>query len=240
MANRNKVIEQQLRQLLIRKGITGHAAVPLYIIFGLPLMIYEEHVLAGYVGRHTAEMAILKQGEWPEKVKPNYEALTSFQQLAVRNFYDVYKKHHLQKMMILSIENSIMLCFQTTLLVFNFLQPPLRELDYQTKSVASFDGLPTAKWICLNILLGLIKIAMSGYSTFSLLTIHENLRSYFHYHQPAGILTHLGTVTKAIIQIVAGTGYIFLSGYKLPSSFTAKAFARSSSLSYSDYNRAKH
>ena len=148
-----------------------------------------------------------------KKSKPKYDTLSSFEQLAVRNYYDVYTNHHNHKMTIMAIESSIMLCFQTALLGFNFLQPPLRELYYQAESDTKLDivELPTAKWICLNIIFGLIKIAMSGYSTFALLTIHQNLRSYFRYHKPAGFLTHLGAVTKAIIQIVACTGYIFLS-----------------------------
>ena len=212
MAQRNKIIEEQLRQILIKNGITSHATIPIYIIFGLPFMIYEEQVIAGLLGRHTARMAVLKGTLWPQKSDPKkYESLSSFEQLGVRDFYDVYKRHHSHKMTIMAIESSLMLCFQTALLGFNFLQPPLRELDYQAESNTKLDGLPTARWICLNIIFGLIKIAMSGYSTFALLTIHQNLRSYFRYHKPAGFLTHLGAVTKAIIQIVACTGYIFLS-----------------------------
>ena len=216
MAHRNKAIEQKLRQILIQKGITGHAAVPICIILGLPLMIYEEHLIGGNVARHTAEMAVLKN-TWDEQkiCPPKYESLTTGEKLIVRNFYDAYEKNHVRKMELLAIESSIMLCFQTAMLGFQIRQPPLRELDYQIRSpdtLINFDGLPTARWICLNVLFGLIKIAMSGFSSLGPLTAHQNLRSYFHHQRPAGLLTQLASVTKAIIQIVAGTGYIFLSG----------------------------
>ena len=187
-------------------------------------MIYEEFVIARDVARTSTEMTVLVES-WPSKARPKYDTLTSFEKLVVRKFYDVCTKHHTQKMTILAIESSIMLCFQTAILVFYFRQPPLRELDYQTGSSGTiFDlkGLPTGRWICLNVIFGLIKIVLSGYLTFALLTIHQNIRSYYHYYKPAGLFTHLATVTKAIIQIVAATGYIFLSGSKLPSSFQQK------------------
>ena len=207
MAHRNKVIEVRLREKLIQRGITGHATVPLYIICGLPCMIYEELVIARLVAQHTEKMAALKRKYWPKNLK--YESLSRLEQLAVRKFYDVHVQHHSHKMTIMAIESSIMLCFQTALLGFNFLQPPLRELYYQKES--DIDELPTVRWICLNIIFGLIKIAMSGYLTFALLTLDRNIRSYFHYFKPAGLFTQLGAVTKAILQIVAGTGYVFLS-----------------------------
>ena len=215
MSHRNKAIEQQLRDKLIQKGITGQLAIPIYILFGLPLMIYEEHVIGGDVAKHTAKMAVLKN-RWDKKkiTPPKFESLNSCEQLIVHNFYDANERNQLRKMELLTIESSIMLCFQTAMLGFQILQPPLRELDYQLDLPTGIyiDGHASARWIFLNILFGLIKIVMSGYATFAPLTAHHNMRSYHHYQKPAGLLTQLASVTKAIVQIMANTGYIFLSG----------------------------
>ena len=185
-------------------------------------MIYDENLIARKFAQHTSEMALLTT-TWPKNSQPEYEQLTSCEKLIVRNFYDAYSNQHVHKMMIASIESAIMLCFQTALLGFHILQPPLRELDYTTKrSSIGREMNPTGQWIIVNVLLGLIKIAMSGYATFAPITIHQKLRSYFHHQKPAGVFTQLGCVTKAIIQIVASTGYIFLSGSQLSTQFSYK------------------
>ena len=221
MAHRNRTIEQKLRAALVKRGITGHAAIPICMIFGLPIMIYEEHLIGGNVARNTAEMAVLKQS-WDLLgiSPPKYESLKTSEKLIVRNFYDTNEKQHNHKMELLAIESSIMLCFQTAMLSFQFLKPPLRELYYEPQSldtIIGFVGLPTVKWICFKILLVLIKIVMSGYLTLGPLTAHQNLRSYHQYRKPAGFLTQIAHVTKAIIQIMAGTGYLFLSRSKIHS-----------------------
>ena len=158
-----------------------------------------------------------EQHRWGTWMPPKFNDLSENDKSTVRDYYKIREINHFRKMRMLAMEASIQLCYQNTMLLVDFFNPPLLDLDYQTPlhisqnvSITTVKGIATARWMLLKITFIIVKVLLSGFSTFSPIIEGEKIKSYHRHKQPAGLPSYAGIVCQTALQIILATGSVFL------------------------------
>lgn len=141
----------------------------IYILFAPILLFVEEVIFASEDYTNTRKMQTME--EMYKDKKKSYEDLSEEEKNFLAQFYESVDNKNNRKMMMMTRESSIQFCYQKSLLFYQFIYHPMRELYY-----GDFRS-PTAKWIGL-IILQIISICASANSTFSPIIAYKKFKSF--------------------------------------------------------------
>ena len=180
------------------------SAIPSFIwfifncVFGL---FMEEVVMAFKCIKPTLEVAKLKK----DKEYPEYKRLTDKETKLVQNFFNVLEEADHFALKMIYLESSVQLVFYLTLLVVNFHEEPLMELNYNEPTL----NLASSKWI-LGLIWLFFKTLLSGYTTFS--SIFRSLRkdTYKSTGSAPNIIQYISVVLSVLLELSFATIINFL------------------------------
>ena len=99
-------------------------------------------------------------------------------------------------------EASIQLTYQNAWIIYQFRYPPMLELNLNSWSY------PSAHWISF-IVLQIISILLSGYSTFNPIIVAIQFKSQSE-NRPFGLMNYLVKIFQMLIHIIISTGVVSL------------------------------
>ena len=139
-----------------------------------------------------------------------FENLTEAEQQAVQNFYDSLDAKNERRMEMMARESSIQLIYQKALLLYQFVNPPLSELDFTHGAMNEKNPTtPSTLWIS-GLVLQIVSILLSANGTFSPIIQYTKYTSFKNNKKPAGLFAHLTQVIQVILHMVFVTGVVYL------------------------------
>jgi len=138
--------------------------------------------------------------------------LTDKQKNTLENYYSSIYKNHDRRMTIMAREASVQLTLQNALLVYQFVYPPLLELDFTHNPISilgkDFIISPSARWIG-GVILQIVSIMLSAKSTFSPINDNKTL-SGFQNNKMMGLIHYIGQMLQVILHLIFATGTVYL------------------------------
>ena len=134
-------------------------------------------------------------------LKP-FEQLPDEEQVEYDQYYESIAKVNKWRLQVMAREASIQLTYQNALIIYEFLYPPVLELNYNSWSYSS------ARW---GTVLGLqmVSILLSGYSTFNSVIVNIQFRSKLE-NRPFGMGNYLVAIFRMLIHILISSSAVFL------------------------------
>ena len=138
--------------------------------------------------------------------------ITKFQELTEdqKNILDVYYSSVYvrsdQRMAVMAREASVQLTYQNALLLYQFVYPPLVELDFTNNPISYIS--PSVRWIS-GLVLQIISIALSAKSTFSPINDYKIL-SGFKNDKPVGLINYILLMVQVILHLIFAAGIVYL------------------------------
>ena len=203
MFHRNKIIEKWLTSYF---GVLG---ISIYIIFAGALFVVEEILFARETYCNVQKVKTIEK-MWDDSDgsgnKTKFEELTENQKHILDEYYSFVYKTSDQRMMIMAREASVQLTYQNALLEYQFLYPPLLELDFTNNSISYIS--PSVRWIS-GLVLQIISIVLSAKSTF--FPINDNtILSGFKNNKPAAVINYVFQMVQVILHLIFATGVVYL------------------------------
>ena len=173
-----------------------------YIIFAVPLVVVEEFLMAfeTYVGVQKIAKITSKNTEG-DTLKP-FQELSDEEQCEYDNYYNSIGKVNKWRLEVMAREASIQLTYQNALVIYQFLYPPMLELNLNSWTY------PSAHWMSF-LGLQMISILLSGYSTFNPIIVDIQFVNTST-KRPFGLWNYLVTVFQMLIHILIASGVVFL------------------------------
>ena len=194
-------------------GLPKITVTVVYVTFAAAIVIAEEVAMARetYIEtRKMQEMTNVLKGSDADGNHIKFEDLTEAEQRALQSFYDSVDERNERRMTMMARESSIQLIYQKALLLYQFVNPPLVELDFTHGGINEINPTtPSALWIS-GLVLQIVSILTSANSTFSPIIQYTKYMSYKNNKTPAGLFTHLTQAIQVLIHMVFATGVVYL------------------------------
>ena len=231
MGYRNPTILEIIRKMTTVLRLPKQFAIVVYVLVSPALVLVDEVVIAyetrkqiisidqktqknNGLGPKTIEIEIAKKitkvntqmyttnviEVWAE-MKPFHELLET-EQIEFQNYYEDVLMRNEWLLQVMARESSIQLTLQNALVLYEFVYPPVYELNFN-----SF-RYPSARWI-MGIGLQLLSIVLSAYSTFNPILVNMKYKSDVE-RKPVGLLHYVITVLQIICHIAISVGIVFL------------------------------
>ena len=171
-------------------------AILLYILLSPALVVVEEVISALRRRKRTLKV---------DKIRLQYRtfhALSDSEKNEFDKYYEEMSKGNAWLLQVMARESSIQLTLQNALVIYEFLYPPLYELNFNSWRY------PSAVWI-LGLVVKLLSIVLSAYSTFNGILVNMKFKSHVQ-RKPAGLMNYVITVLLVICHIIMATGIVFL------------------------------
>ena len=142
---------------------------------------------------------------WTE-MKPFHELLET-EKMKYVEYYESFLMQNKWLLHVMARESSIQLTLQNALVMYEFVYPPLYELDFNSYRY------PSMRW-GVGIAVQLLSIALSAYSTFNPILVYKKFIGDMH-RKPVGFLHYVITVLQIVCHIAISAGIVFLvKGHK--------------------------
>ena len=135
-------------------------------------------------------------------MKPFYKLLNA-EQFDYEQYYQSVSMRNEWMLQVMTREASIQLTLQNALIMYEFVYPPIYELDFNTWRY------PSVKW-GIGIVLQLLSIILSAYGTFNPILVNMKFKADVE-RKPAGLLHYVITVLRITCHIAISAGIIFLA-----------------------------
>ena len=135
--------------------------------------------------------------------EPSFEELSETDQVVFKRYYTSVFMQNKGKLQFMAREASIQLIYQNAIVIYDFVYPPVREMDYSTWSS------PYSRWITA-VGLQLLSVVLSAYSTFNPIIEDLKFQSYRRYKTAAGCTSYLIKVLQILVHIIIATGVVYL------------------------------
>ena len=217
---RNKDIENLIEHLISRTLLPSWISIVIYVVISPVIVIIEEIYLAFrlYPHIHAVNKIInnkkklsnfctrLVIGPMPfqcaSTVTPFCE-MSESDQAVYKQYYTSVLRQNKGKLQFMAREASIQLIYQNAIVIYDFVYPPVREMDYSTWSS------PYSRWITA-VGLQLLSVVLSAYSTFNPIIEDLKFQSYRRYKTAAGCTSYLIKVLQILVHIIIATGVVYL------------------------------
>ena len=203
MDYRNPPILKYIRKLTALMRLRNELAVLIYIILS-PLLVVIEKIINAFKRREVT-LQIDKITQKNKGIKPTmkkFNDLSESEKRSYGNYYEDMSKRNAWSLQVMARESSIQLTLQNALLIYEFLYPPLYEVNYNASRS------PSTRWM-LGLALQLFSIVLSAYSTFNGILMNMRFKSHVE-RKPAGLLNYVITVLLVTCHIILATGIVFL------------------------------
>lgn len=190
----------------------------LYFCFAPAIVVAEEAIVAAEIYLNLqnikATLATINLDEEAFGDLNNHQKRESFGKLpiisqkAIEDYYNVVSDEikHIQRTM--ARESSIQLTYQNAIIIYQHMNPPFYELNYNQWSY------PSVFWIG-GLALQLFSVLLSANSTFSPIVNNLKFQSFIKSH-PVGFTDYILKLFQVIMHIVIATGVVYLVwGYTL-------------------------
>ena len=104
--------------------------------------------------------------------------------------------------MIAARESSVELVLQNALILYEYFNPPLFDLAYQSSDV-------TLAWI-VDLTLRLVSVLFSAYSTLDPILEDLDFRCFRNNGRPAGFFQRIVAIFRMVVHIAAASGVVYL------------------------------
>jgi len=149
---------------------------------------------------------------WGEENPKTFRQFTDEEKDTLENYYSSIYRNHDRRMMIMAREASVQLTLQNALLVYQFVYPPLLELDFTHNPISILEKdikiSPSARWIG-GLILQIVSIILSAKSTFSPIIDNMTL-SGFKNNKIKGLIHYIGQMVQVILHLIFATGVVYL------------------------------
>ena len=153
------------------------------------------------ISKIDTQMYTTKFTETWAEMKP-FNKLLESEKIEYHKFYEDILIRNKWFLQVMARESSIQLTLQNALVLYEFVYPPVYELNFN-----SF-RYPSARWI-MGIGLQLLSIVLSAYSTFNPILVNMKYKSDVE-RKPVGLLHYVITVLQIICHIAISVGIVFL------------------------------
>ena len=203
MDYRNPTILKYIRKLTALMKLRNEFAIFIYIILS-PVLVVVEEVINAYQRRtQTREIdKITQKNKGIKRTMKKFDDLTDSEKRSYDNYYEDMSKRNAWSLQVMARESSIQLTLQNALLIYEFLYPPLYQLNYNSSRS------PSTRWM-FDLALQLLSIMLSAYSTFNGILINMKFKSHVE-RKPAGLLNYVITVLLVTCHIIIASGIVFL------------------------------
>ena len=135
-------------------------------------------------------------------------------------YYNVIDYNAGRKLQIMSRESSIQLIYQLAFALYQFMHPPIMELDYTYKSEIYFGSWkigsirPAHRRWFMSLFLQLLSILSSAIGTFSPLINNQKFESFKNHQQYPNLSAYLIKLFQMILHLFFATGVVYLERSK--------------------------
>ena len=181
----------------------------IYCILSPTLVLLEEFIVAKdtwYIVRSVYNG--LSDKEW--------ETMTEVEKVKIEKYYEFIEYRYKRKLQIMARESSIQLTYQNALVLYQFVNPPIRELDYTPNvdyKIFSWKvGEMTAAhtfWV-VGLTIQLVSVGLSAYSTFSPILEDLKFQRFKKDRQHVSVFSYLIKVVQVFLHIIYSTGVVYL------------------------------
>ena len=194
-------------------GLPKMTAILVYVAFAAAIVVIEEVISAKETyleTRKMQEMTNVLKGSDAQGNPIKFEDLTESEKQALQNYYDALDERTERRMTMMAQESSIQLIYQKALLLYQFVNVPLVELDFTHGVTNEINPTtPSTLWIS-GLVLQTVSILSSANSTFSPIIHNTKYRSFKNNSESAGVFNHITNVMQVILHIVFATGVVYL------------------------------
>ena len=197
MVYKNPRINQILRFVVRAHHLPPFFANILYVMIAGALVVLEEFIVAAVTYMDVRKL---------QKLNTNYEKpfdeLSDDQKVFEQHFQAVSEENE-HKLRVMAREASIQLTLQNSVVIYELLNPPIYELD--------FNGWPhaSARWIA-GIAFQIVSIVLSMYSTFNPIIQNVKFQSFVR-GRPVGLADYFVKVFQMIVHIIISTSVVYLA-----------------------------
>ena len=198
------------------KEIANYFALIVYIILS-PILVLVEEVLIAYNQYQnfcqiiqlssiiTTEKTIFKRNIKIMTIDTSkkFSDITIAEQQAYITYYNAVSYLLSRRLMIMARESSTQFCLQTAVVVDEYFNPPLYELDYNSWSS------PTSVWIFI-LTIRILSIALSAYSTFAPILDYTKLKNFKQHQMPPRLMKYVTKVLETLLHIFLATLSVYL------------------------------
>jgi len=132
------------------------------------------------------------------------------------NERNVYQKHYenvprrnARILRVMAREASIQLVYQSALFFYEYLHPPILDVDFTNKELNVFNMTPSVQWR-LWLTFQMLSLLLSGYSTFNPIIEDLKFKTYVNDRCHAGFWNYALRVFQVTIHIWTTTFVVFL------------------------------
>ena len=120
-------------------------------------------------------------------------------------YYRFVEYQNERKLQVMAREASIQLIFQQAFVLYQFVYPPMRELEYS--AIGHFT--PYTIWI-IRLAVQLISILLSAYSTFNPILSNMKFQTFKKEQEHVSIFSYVLKIVQMILHIIYATGVVYL------------------------------
>ena len=179
----------------------------IYVIFGAPLAIVEEMIIAygTYVDvKNIRMMKNLMDGVDEDGNSLTFDDLSEDEQKSLSDFYDSVDIRNDQKMMLMAREGSIQFVYQKALIVYQFAYQPILELYMDDPRIKP----ASTQWI-IGLVFQVISIMLSANSTFSPIIDNKKFNG-FKNNKAVGLFDYIVQLLLVIVHLIFATLVLYL------------------------------
>ena len=185
-------------EVFIAKAVGKRLAVIVYVAFAVVIVLFEEVLIALIMYRIQKE--IMKMSLFDMK----FRFFSPGAKLQYSIYFNAVAEHHSRRMIIMAREASIQVVYQITIVLYEYFDQPLFELNYQNSK------FPTATWRAFMVL-RLVSLFLSAFSTFMPLLEDFNMTSFRRCNRPVSFSQRIVKIAQILLHILIGTSLLFLS-----------------------------
>ena len=140
-----------------------------------------------------------------EIAKKNWNEMTGEEKQKMVEYYRFHEYENERKLQVMAREASIQLIIQQAFVLYQFVYPPMRELEYSAVGHLT----PFAIWI-LRLAVQLISILLSAYSTFNPILSNMKFQTFKKDQKHASVFSYVLKIVQMILHIIYATGVVYL------------------------------
>ena len=184
----------------------------LYCFISPILVLIEEVFLANNKFKTT-------QSVRDEIAKKAWSDMTEKEKQTMVEYYRFLEYQNERRLQVMAREASIQLIIQHALVLYQFVYPPTRELDYSTDLEignlttinSTFGNFTSAYTIWIfRLSVQFISILLSAYSTFSPILDDMQLQTFKKEQKYVSVLSYVLKIAQILIHIIYATGVVYL------------------------------
>ena len=187
----------------------GVLGILIYVIFAGALFVVEEIIIARETYFDIQKVKTIEK-IWTDSDESGnitkFEELTEDQKNILDVYYSSVYVRSDQRMAVMAREASVQLTYQNALLLYQFVYPPLVELDFTNNPISYIS--PSVRWIS-GLVLQIISIILSAKSTFSPINDHTTL-SGFKNDKLVGLINYIILMVQVILHLIFASGIVYL------------------------------